>query len=108
MTIKRKSKTATLREFTYKATEIYGTAKITRQQSIEANLKFYWTGDACPRGHVTYRYTNNCVCRQCNLDDLEKLNYGEKHEGLEVKNKTEDLKYQLELKRLEKEYDYDL
>lgn len=108
MILKRKNKTDTLLAFNYKATKIYGTAKINRDQALQSGLKFYWTGEACPKGHVTYRYVSNMSCRQCKIEAFELLNYGDMHEGLEIKNKTEDLEYKLELKRLEKEYDYDL
>lgn len=106
--MKRKGKTETLMKFIKAATELFGSNHITREQAVSADLKFYWTGKPCARGHVTFRYVNNRVCRQCALDDFALKNYGDPHVGLEVKNNIDDIEYRLELKRLEKEYDYDI
>ena len=106
--MKRKSKTDTLMKFTKDATKLFGSNHITREQAVSADLKFYWTGKACVRGHVTFRYVDNRVCRQCALDDFALKNYGDSHAGLEIKNNIDDIEYRLELKRLEKEYDYDI
>ena len=106
--IKRRSKTDTLMKFTKKATELFGTNHITRDQAVSVDLKFYWTGKPCLRGHLTFRYVDNRACRQCILDGLEFKTYGDVHVGLEIKNSIDDIEHRLELKRLEKEYDYDI
>lgn len=106
--MKRQSKSKTFNTFIKKATEIFGSPKITRDQAVSENLLFYWTGNPCEKGHQTYRYVSNRVCRQCSLNDYSLKNYGDNHEEQELKSNIADLEYQLELKRLEKEYDYDI
>lgn len=106
--MKRKSKTDTLMKFTKDATKLFGSNHITREQAVSADLKFYWTGKPCVRGHVTFRYVDNRVCRQCALDNFALQTYGDSHAELEIKNNIDDIEYRLELKRLEKEYDYDI
>lgn len=106
--IKRKGKTQTLMKFMKKSNELFGTGHITREQAVSAGLMFYWVGKPCVRGHLTFRYVRNRVCRQCNIEDLQLQNYGDAHAGLDVKNNIDNAEYILELKRLEKEYDYDI
>jgi hypothetical protein len=37
----------------------------SRKEAIEKNLKFYFTGKACPKGHVDLRFTSTCNCTIC-------------------------------------------
>ena len=41
------------------------TELISRQQSIEQGLKWFFTGVPCKRGHVTKRNVSNTSCRGC-------------------------------------------
>lgn len=38
---------------------------ITRHEAISLGLKWYFTGEPCPRGHVAKRTVSNRECRQC-------------------------------------------
>lgn len=101
-------RSATFINFNAKAMELFGTSKITRDQAVSKGLVFYWTGIECDRGHLTFRYVSNRMCRQCKQEDNSLSNYGDDHAGLDTKNAIDDLEYRLELKRLEKEFDYDI
>ena len=103
--IKRKDKWLTLMEDNRKAVEIYGHAKISRKQAKEAGLKFYWSGEICLNGHLTYRYTSSCSCRQCNMDNLAEYNDYVDETDKHLKKKR-DLLFEKELRSIEKDLDY--
>ena len=110
--MKRNSKAMTLNIFTEKAMKLFGTTKITREQAKDYGLVFYWSGEPCGKGHLTFRYTKSCDCRQCALQGAFDRNHPElavPSEEVQSRKVLENLKYELELKKLEKEdYDYDL
>ena len=110
--MKRNSKAKTLNIFVEKAMKLFGTAKITREQAKESGLTFYWSGEPCGKGHLTFRYTKSCDCRQCASDGNFDRNHPElavPSEEVQSRKALENLKYEFELKKLEKEdYDYDL
>jgi len=68
---KKKSKLAELKrteslkylQKLYKDKEI-----VSRAEAIGKNLKFYFTGVPCSKGHVSERFTSNATCRQCTID----------------------------------------
>lgn len=101
--IKRKDKWLTLMEDNRKAVEIYGHGKITRKQAKEAGLKFYWPGEPCKNGHLTYRYTNSCCCRQCK--NCAEYNGYVDETDKQIKKKR-DLLFEEELRSIEKDFDY--
>ena len=108
--MKRQDKNKTLREQTAKAIEIYGDAKITYEQAKESGILFYWTGIPCSEGHLTYSYTSTRRCRTCSLSKLAESRYSEvikESEVIKPRLKAEKLKYDMELKKLEQDYDYD-
>ena len=37
----------------------------TRTQAAELGLAKYWTGKACRRGHLDFRYTGTGACTSC-------------------------------------------
>src|ERR1051325_6296807 len=37
----------------------------TRQEAIDQNLKYYFTGKPCPNGHVSKRKVHNSTCYIC-------------------------------------------
>ena len=39
---------------------------ITREEAKGKGLKRYFTGEPCPRGHLSERYTSNKTCFDCN------------------------------------------
>lgn len=108
----RNSKSKTLKDFSNKSMKLFGTTKITREQAKEHGLVFYWPGEPCGKGHLTFRYTKSCDCRQCALQGAFDRNHPEltvPNEEVLARKAIEHLKYELELKKLEKEdYDYDL
>lgn len=103
--IKRKAKWLTLMEDNRKAVEIYGHSKVSRKQAKEAGLLFYWPGEPCKNGHLTYRYTSSCICRQCNLDNLAEYN-GHLDQTDKNLKKKRDLLFEKELRSIEKDFDY--
>jgi len=38
---------------------------ITKQEAKRANLKYYFTGKPCPKGHITKRKVHNGTCYEC-------------------------------------------
>lgn len=80
---------------------------ISRDQSIQSNLIFYFTGAPCKNGHVCERYTNNGKCKICRtlvrnktakayyLANKEKINQNAYlwHEENKEKVKTKTKKY---------------
>jgi hypothetical protein len=38
---------------------------ITRAEAKARGLRYFWTGGACPRGHVNERYAINGDCAEC-------------------------------------------
>ena len=44
----------------------------TRKQAIERSLTRYFTGKACPRGHIVERRVDNCGCAQCHNEYAER------------------------------------
>lgn len=38
---------------------------ITRSEARRQGLRYYFTGKACPTGHVTYRFVSNRHCKAC-------------------------------------------
>lgn len=103
--IKRKDKWLTLMENNRKTIEIYGHPKVSRKQAKEAGLLFYWPGEPCINGHLTYRYTSGCHCRQCHLDKLlESREYFTQPDN--KLNKKRDLLFEKELRNIEKDFDY--
>lgn len=108
----RSAKAKTLKMFSKKAMELFGTTKITREQAKENDLVFYWSGEPCIKGHLTFRYTKSCDCRTCSLEgnfDRNRPDLAIPNEEVQSRKALENLKYELELKKLQKEdYDYDL
>jgi hypothetical protein len=45
---------------------------ISRKDAKLAGLKRYFTGEACPRGHVAERFVSTCSCTACNLENNSK------------------------------------
>lgn len=82
--------------------------RFPRKQAMESGLLLYWPGKPCKNGHLTYRYTNNCKCRQCALDEIASERWGNvPDKELEIKKSLDDAVYKIKMKKLEKEYSYD-
>lgn len=45
---------------------------ITRKQAQNANLKKYFPGSACPKGHIAERYTGAGTCTLCAMNNSKK------------------------------------
>ena len=107
-----RSKEKTLKIFSAKAMKLFGTTKITRVQAKEHGLVFYWPGEKCGKGHLTFRYTKTCDCRTCALQGAFERNNPElaaSSEEVEIRKAIEKAKYDLELERLNRyDYDYDI
>jgi hypothetical protein len=111
--MKKRSKGKSLKDFSASAISVYGTAKITREQAKEAGLLFYWSGEVCGNGHLTYTYAKGNECRQCALEASDAKRYGESQKEakteFEPRWKADKLKYDMEIRKLEKDdYDYDI
>lgn len=44
---------------------------ITRQRATRRNLKRYFSGVPCRSGHVSERWTKNCICVQCQRQQMK-------------------------------------
>ena len=108
--IKRKNRSDTLAEFNKRAVELFGTNKISYKQAKDHNLLLYWKGTPCEKGHLTFSYVSTRGCRQCAIDSNTFRNKPElvpsQQEKITKKN-IEEIKYKLEMKKLDKEYSYD-
>lgn len=62
--------TKTLRDESAPAQEI-----ITRKEAKQRGLKHYYSGKACPQGHVDFRYTASGRCAQCCRDWAGKAHF---------------------------------
>lgn len=45
---------------------------ISRKEAKEQGLKYYFTGEPCPHGHVAERYVSNGRCVECTNDSARK------------------------------------
>lgn len=99
---KRKGKWDTLMESNNRAISIYGTSKISKAQAIAGNIKFYWTGELCVNGHLTYNYTSTGGCRQCSLEKSA-VSAGYERSLDENINKKRDTEFDRELGKIEKD-----
>lgn len=45
-----------------------------RAAAVLAGSLTYYTGVPCSRGHVTERYTRNCICLACNVERTREFN----------------------------------
>lgn len=89
------------------------TAIISRQEAISLGLKWYFTGESCPRGHVAKRTVSNRECRHCVNEkanarraaggcvELDKRRYARDIDGNREKSR------QARLKHIEKRRAYD-
>jgi hypothetical protein len=41
---------------------------MTRAEARQRGRKMYYTGKPCPQGHVDLRYTDSCLCLECNRE----------------------------------------
>lgn len=46
---------------------------LTRKQAVAQGLRFYFTSQPCPRGHVAKRYTSCFACVVCSQDVMQTL-----------------------------------
>ncbi len=51
---------------------LYSGSIVTRQEAKGVGLKRYFTGKACPHGHIAQRLTSNTACVECNRVGMEK------------------------------------
>lgn len=96
-------------QFNEQAMETYGTNKVTKDQAITAGLTMYWSSELCDNGHSCHKYTNNDECRQCRKEYMQKKFFNSCDPLLmSAKLNLENKQFDLDMKRLEKEYDYDI
>lgn len=77
---------------------------ITRKEAKEESLKYYFTGDACEKGHVAERLTISAMCMEClaerNQDFLEDKGDAaskkiSRRKAREIKKQQRDIEIQL-------------
>ena len=67
----------------------------TRKEAMLNNGKQYFTGNPCPKGHITFRKTKNGECVICGKETLFKWRKQNPHKVKEH-NATQYLKYEIE------------
>ncbi|WMC11716.1 hypothetical protein PU634_04955 [Oceanimonas pelagia] len=78
---------------------------VSLEEAQARGLKFYWTGEACRRGHVDYRYTSSKSCVQCLRDRSGgKPAAPTSFTSNQTRKRAARLAFDLELKRIEKEH----
>ncbi|MCK5611620.1 hypothetical protein KAR91_57650 [Candidatus Pacearchaeota archaeon] len=88
---------------------------ITRQEAIKLELKRYFTGKACPQGHIAERRVSSHCCVDCGVfhhNSVPKEERARRAHNEYVKNKNQKLEYQkqhrfknkVRLKKRDKEY----
>lgn len=92
--------------FNRKATDLFGSNKITFDQATEAGLLFY-AGSECLSCGSVYRYTSNRKCRRCTLQSNKRNAHKTEHLELDVardvSKRTTAKLYSLEDARIERE-----
>jgi hypothetical protein len=76
--------------------------KLSKAEAIKSGQTVFWTGKACLNQHITWRYTSNGECRECQ----SKRKFNKKFpnfESSEHRVKSENLRNQIELSREIKE-----
>ena len=46
----------------------------TREQAIQQQQKYYYTGKPCVNGHTSHRYTSSHVCCECSKESSARYN----------------------------------
>lgn len=92
--------------YNQRATEKYGSNKITFDQAKESGLLFYAGSDCLMCGNP-YRYVSTRSCRRCTLENTKRQNYKERtvieDAAKEVTKRTKARIYSLEDARIERE-----
>jgi hypothetical protein len=57
---------------------------VTRELALSENLKFYFTGKECKRGHVAKRYTSTYQCLTCQNENVAKWDKDHPGKKLEI------------------------
>jgi len=55
---------------------------ITRQEAIEQNLKYYFTGIMCPKNHISKRLVSNSGCYECRKEANTRRKKTEKYKKM--------------------------
>ena len=80
-------------------------SKVSKEVAKANGLKYYWTGEACPLGHVTFRYVGNgncvsCVRRRSHINNSIKRQRKDNPDiSGEVRSRIEDRLEDLKLKK---------
>lgn len=61
---------------------------ISRQSSLRKNLKYYFTGKQCHKGHLTKRITASALCYECYRDIRKKYHQSNKYKKVQKKYLT--------------------
>lgn len=56
-------------QFFYRSAKAFKNVKITKEQALSKNLKFYWSDEVCNNGHVSFRSVDGDKCRTCMLNE---------------------------------------
>ena len=84
-------------------------SKVSRQVALQNSLTYYWTGEKCAQGHLSFRYTYSrgcikCVQRNNRINNaIKRQRNGDPAISGEVRSRIEDRLEDLRLKRLEGE-----
>lgn len=104
--LKRRDSGDTWAIYNRKATDHFGSNKITFKQATEAGLMFY-AGSECLNCGSVYRYTATRRCRRCVLQANKRNTHLAEHleldEAREVSKRTTAKLYSLEDARIERE-----
>lgn len=80
---------------------------VSLEEAQERGLKFYYTGIACKRGHVDYRYTSSKTCVQCLRDrDGGRIRPAAppSFTSSKIRRRAAKAEYERELRRIEREF----
>lgn len=79
---------------------------VSLEEAQAKGLKFYWTGEACRRGHVDYRYTTSRSCVQCLRDrgSAPREQLPPSFTSSQTRKRAARVEYERELRRIEKEH----
>ena len=78
-----------------------GFAKVGLQEAREISQRYYWTGEECVSGHISWRRTHTRRCVKCEREASQQYKYRDSKEDVIsiYRRRIDDLKIQLKLKR---------
>lgn len=76
---------------------------ISRKEAQDKGFKFYFTGVPCHKGHVDFRYTSDCICRECKKIKNSSSSSKKYQKEYRKENRSKHVEYSREYYRENKE-----